>query len=427
MSRQKVAIYDPREAPASEGRTRRWRVRRKIDGKETSKSFRLKREAWEYFGELVKARNDGLEFDPATGEPRKWMVAKHSVAEWAAEWLTLRGRALKPRTRASYVEALAEFLPYLVHVRAPELSPDALIPLRTDIRCWLVGTKPDMPQYLRRYSLDLRDLDSSRACQRADTAIQTGRTGRPRGNQTIRRYRATAKTLLNDAVERGLLDTNPWPKSRARTVLERANLDVRVTNLPSDETIHATIRRLACVSGRSTPAIAILCRLSFEAGLRPAEARALHIEDLDLPNSGWGSIHVVQSVNDGPKAIMAGEDDFGPTKTGATRRVPINAELVAAIRSHIGERTSGLVAGGRDGRPISHSAWTRTWIKAREDLDCTIYELRHACATRWLKKAGVAGIAEIARRLGHSPKVLLSIYVGVVDGDEESINRLLAA
>jgi integrase len=402
-------------------------VRRKIDGKETSKSFRLKREAWDYYGNLVKARNDGLEFDATTGEPSKWLVTEHSVAEWAAEWLVLRGRALKPRTRASYIEALAEVLPYLTHARAAQLGPEQLTNLRAEIRGWFMGTNSDMPAHLRRYSLNLRDLDSSKACQRADTAIQTGRHGRPRGNQTIRRYRATLNTLLNDAVERGLLDSNPWPKSRARTVLERTNLDGRVTNLPSDETVRATIERLASRTGRQIPAIVILCRLSFEAGLRPAEARALHIEDLRLPRTGWGDINVVRSANDGPKALLEGVDDFGPTKTGATRRVPIGPELVAALRDHIGPKASGLVAEGQNGKPVSHSTWTRAWLKARQDLNCTIYELRHACATRWLKKAGIASIAELARRLGHSPEVLLSIYVGVVDGDEEHVNQLLAS
>lgn len=427
MSRQRIAIYEPRQAPASEGRTKQWRVRRKVDGKETSKSFRLKKEAWNYFGELAKAHNDGLEFDPLAGEPKKWQVGRHSVAEWASEWLALRGRALKPRTRASYIEALAEVLPYLVHARATKLDPNGLAALRAEIRSWLMGVNSDMPVQLRKYSLDLQELDASKACQRADVAIQFGRAGQPRANQTIRRYRVTANTLLNDAVERGLLESNPWPKSRARTVLERANLDRKVSNLPSDEAIRAVIERLARRRGRQTPGIVILCRLIFEAGLRPAEARALHVADVRLPTEGWGEVNICRSANAGPKAILEGVADFGPTKTGASRRVPIDAELVAALREHIGSRTHGLVAQGRDGKPISHSAWTRAWLKAREELKCTIYQVRHVCATRWLKKGGLGNIAEIARRLGHSPEVLLKIYVGVVDGDEEHVNSLLAS
>lgn len=427
MSHPRIAIYEPRQSAPDEGRSRPWRVRRKVDGIDRSSFFKLQREAWKYYQDLVSARNDGLEFDPMTGEPRKWCVERHTVAEWAQQWITSRADALKPRTRASYIEALAEVLPHLVHPRAPRLTDESLAALRTDTSRWLMGIRKDMPEHLRRYSVNLPDLAASGVCLAADTAIRTGRGGKPRSAQTVKRYRVTINTLLNDAVERKLLDANPWPTSRARTVKERTHATRTVSNLPSDDAVRAAIKQLSRKTSAQTAAIIIFSRLAFEAGLRPAEARALHVEDVYLPSQGWGEIHVVRSVNDGPKSILEGVDEYGPTKTGATRRVPIHADLVEAIRAHVGPRTEGLVAQGRDGKPVSHSAWARAWRNAREDLDCTIYELRHVCATRWLKKAGVANIAEVARRLGHSPEVLLSIYVGVVDGDEEHVNDLLAS
>lgn len=50
----------------------------------------------------------------------------------------------------------------------------------------------------------------------------------------------------------------------------------------------------------------------------------------------------------------------------------------------------------------------------------TPYDLRHANATVLLN-ADVP-IAEVARRLGHSPDVLLSIYAGVMHDDETVAN-----
>ena len=55
----------------------------------------------------------------------------------------------------------------------------------------------------------------------------------------------------------------------------------------------------------------------------------------------------------------------------------------------------------------------------------TPYDLRHACATLWLG-AGVP-VGEVARRLGHSPEVLLKKYAGVLSGDEDLSNARIDA
>lgn len=50
----------------------------------------------------------------------------------------------------------------------------------------------------------------------------------------------------------------------------------------------------------------------------------------------------------------------------------------------------------------------RAWMKVRTDDRWVPYSLRHLCATTWLH--AVVPVAEVARRLGHSPDVLLRTY-----------------
>jgi integrase len=52
-----------------------------------------------------------------------------------------------------------------------------------------------------------------------------------------------------------------------------------------------------------------------------------------------------------------------------------------------------------------------------------VYEARHAAATTWLK-AGLP-LGDTSRRLGHSVETLVSHYIGALDGDETSGNKLI--
>lgn len=50
-----------------------------------------------------------------------------------------------------------------------------------------------------------------------------------------------------------------------------------------------------------------------------------------------------------------------------------------------------------------------------------VYECRRAAATTWLRSEVPLG--ETARRLGHSVEMLVTTYVGALNGDEEVANQ----
>ena len=423
MRRSLPAIYEPRLVESRVGgpRSRPWRVRRKVDGRDTSTHFARKQDAWRYYSDLVEARDLGLRFDPETGEPAAWARDGLTAAEWAHRWFRARFTFLMPRTRAAYVEVLAEVLPLLVKARSPRLDEKAGEALARDIRAWLATEAGPTPAYLAKHSLLLADLANVGVCLAADAAITRRRDGRMRSAQTVQRYRVTIGTWLNAAVAAGHLEVNPWPTARARAVKERLpSRSVDRGLLPSVAEVEDIVGRLGDIRTGATGAYEIIVWLCFLAGLRPGEARALHIEDLSLPTSGWGEIVVRRAVSDAPSELRGEDPVIGETKTGRVRRVPISPRLVALLRTHIGERTEGLVATTSTGRPVGASALNRAWNRALGGRRMRLYDLRHSCATRWL--SATRNVAEVARRLGHSPDVLLRIYAGVLPGDEEQAN-----
>jgi integrase len=109
--------------------------------------------------------------------------------------------------------------------------------------------------------------------------------------------------------------------------------------------------------------------------------------------------------------------------------------MVKRLRKWIGNRKAGLVVETRTGTTVSATNLARAFRTASQrysegraraglpPISITPYTLRHMCATLMLGN-GVA-VGEAARRLGHSPKVLLDTYVGVLGDDLDSANARL--
>ena len=177
--------------------------------------------------------------------------------------------------------------------------------------------------------------------------------------------------------------------------------------------------------------------------MRPSEASSLRRSDCWLPRSGWGRLVLSESA---PRAGAAWTDDGQVREKrglkrrgqGETRPVPIPPDLVQLLNAHIATHeigpTSRLFVGARGG-DLSDSVYDRAWKKARASalsddqvaspLARRPYDLRHAAVSLWLN--GGVPATEVARRVGHSVAVLLSVYANCIDGQEEVVNERIAA
>ncbi len=180
----------------------------------------------------------------------------------------------------------------------------------------------------------------------------------------------------------------------------------------------------------------------YYAAMRPAEAVNLHRADCELPETGWGRLHLCQTTPEvGKRYTDSGElhDNKGLKHRAddEIRPVPIPPELVAILRWHIAE--FGVASDGRlfrqsNGNVVNSSTYTQVWQAARlialapeqvvSPLAARPYDLRHAAVSLWLN-AGVPA-PTVARRAGHSVDVLLRVYANCIDGDDEIANQRIS-
>jgi integrase len=416
-------IQDRRSNPAAKSP---YIVRWVVDGREHNKSFRVRVQADRYRSRLLVAVQDGESFDRRIGEPVSWRPPAHAVQVhvWARRWVLEQWHEWAPRTRRSNVEALCRFLPLVVGEGAPSapsgvraylresLQPDGAVDLEDESERWLV-----------RWGLSLGELDRQVLAE-VERRLSLADSGRPLAMSTAGRYRKVAHACVRRAVELDQISADPWPpaplgRNRRKARRKRTAVDVRV--LPSPETMVAVIDAIRSHQPGSR-IYQVMTAVAYYAGLRPSEVVMLRPRALNLSATGWGSIDVVEADVDW--------DEPGEPKTD-DRTVPIPPRLVELLRSWIAEHELGpddLLFRTRNDRRPAPSNWARSLQRAYRTVEhppLRVYDLRHACATTWLR-AGVP-LGEVARRMGHSVETLVSTYVGALQGDDVAANKLIDA
>jgi integrase len=340
------------------GKPKPWVVRWKVGTKVKVRAFSHRAQAEQFRSRLMIALADGEAFDPVTGEPVSWGIEEMTVAAWTKTWFDEQRPTWTPRSRRSAAEVLSRALPILVADAAPDPAED----IAASVRQWLAG-REECPAWLERWSLPLASVTNSVAAL-AHAELTTRMDGRPFAAVTVSRYRTVMRSLFASAVERSLIDQQPWPKAprrRAATTVVRA---VDVTILPTPTQAAAMLDRVISHQPGSRGHHAVLACVYY-AGMRPSEARELAVEDLVLPDEGWGSAQVRSTVRDAGELWTDAGEETGAPKVGSVRRVPLPPVLVTILRDYIGDRTSGRIAETRNGNALSESNLGRAWRRAQ--------------------------------------------------------------
>ena len=295
------------------------------------------------------------------------------------------------------------------------LNPDHGVKVaRREVEDWR-----KVEEWLRRYGLAIRDLDSNAATRlRGDLAYKRVRHNGAREMRkpnTLIRYRNTTHQLIKFAVESGDLPSDPWPapKKGRKRVAERVDHSIKTDELISPDEALAVIAHIPSTQPGSV-VYQVLTEVLLYAGLRPSEALALRREDVDLPEDGWGLLRVRRALVDGVESA---------TKTGETRDVPIPPALVMRLRAHCGDATGPMFLTS-NGTPADPDNWRRVLrraAKAAGVASVSPYSFRHLHASQ-IVNAGVA-VPEAARRLGHTVQTFMLHYWKVISGDADSANQ----
>ena len=440
MNKFDVRVYAIRRRPA---RRRPFEVRWQAAGRARSKSFITRALADSYRAELVRAARQGLEFDPATGEPVLWAGPEPVTVTWyqhAAAYAAMKWPGLAAHSRASLADALATVTPALTRTAA-ERPPAAA--LRTAL--YQHAFNPTRPaadaatarvlDWVQRASLPVARLADPVVLRQALDALTLRLDGGRAAANTVIRKRAVFHGALGYAVETGLLESNPADRISWRVPRACPAADPTVVASP------AQAEALLTAVARIRPELTAFFGCLYYGALRPEEAVALRQADCCLPGRGWGMLTLAAAA---PRSAAAWTSDgtsheqrgLKHRPDGAIRKVPIPPILVKMLRIHTdghGTAPDGRLFPGARGGLLSESVYGRAWHTARPlalgpRLAATALarrpcDLRHAALSLWLN-AG-APPAQIAARAGHSVTVLLTVYAHCIDGQDQITNRLI--
>ena len=411
-----VRVYAIRRRPA---RRRPFEVRWQAAGRARSKSFITRTLADSYRAELVRAARQGLEFDPATGEPVLWAGPEPVTVTWyqhAAAYAAMKWPGLAAHSRASLADALATVTPALTRTAA-EQPPAAA--LRTAL--YQHAFNPARPaadaatarvlDWVQQASLPVARLADPVVLRQALDALTLRLDGGRAAANTVIRKRAVFHGALGYAVETGLLESNPADRISWRVPRACPAVDPKVVASP------AQAEALLAAVARIRPELTAFFGCLYYGALRPEEAVALRQADCCLPGRGWGMLTLAAAA---PRSAAAWTSDgtsheqrgLKHRPDGAIRKVPIPPILVKMLRIHTdghGTAPDGRLFPGARGGLLSESVYGRAWHTARPlalgpRLAATALarrpcDLRHAALSLWLN-AG-APPAQIAARAGH--------------------------
>jgi integrase len=388
------------------------------------------------------------DWNSETGLPTTWdSKSEMNVAEYCRLYIQDEWMRLSPSTRKCYVEALTSLTINCTQRGVPTL-PDLgrnaigswLTPTLTTAKSslpstWVWSNEPlprSVQNWVARHSPSLGNLDR-------ELLYETDRRMRIRldgstlyAPTTQNRLVTVAKTALSAAVRRGLIDAVPWPRresgataksdlkysdeSCAEEVPDVAQLITILDAIPSHQPASHLYRALSAVCGF--------------AGLRPGEAVVLEVEDLLLPEKGWGSIRVTRAWSgvNGDRWHSELEAIAGPKTRRSKRVVPIPPLLVGILLDWImrSKIESGPLFLTRSGSRPTQSNWSRSLTRACALVEwtkpLTPYGLRRTNASHLAQSIP---IAEAAARLGHSVEILTKHYVKRVAGQVALSNEIL--
>lgn len=405
------SIYDIKFEPE---RKKPWLVRWYVFNKTPKRSFSTEAEAKDFHARLTIAKNDGMRFDPETRLPEAWSTTQTAqLCDLAHQWMQEQFPTWESTSRDSAIEVITHAVLQFTKKPLSRHSKQHQT-LVSEVRDWLASpldgpSKMPCPAWVRRQSLTTEQIDK-RACSSTRKVLITRLDDKIKAPTTIQRYVSTVGTLFDWLIENKYFSTNPWKvevKGRGRNA-NKVTTTVATHLLPTPADARAEIE-FSITKQRSRTKFHILYFLVLFAGLRPGEARALRAEHCELPESGWGMLHICAAAKSGTKRSTVDTQPVGPTKTGISREVPITPELVKILRTHLGNRGTGFVVTNNKGSMVTGSNLSDAWARTRR-TDLVLYDFRHVCATAMIRSRMQPGT--IAQRLGHSVEELFRTYAG---------------
>ncbi|SDY63662.1 Site-specific recombinase XerD [Saccharopolyspora shandongensis] len=436
-----VSVWNIAPRKNAKGKVTSYSVRWRVVREEFYESFKVRAQADSFRSDLISAQNKGESFDTITGLPAS-MERRTRDEPWvdlACEYIDRKWPDAAATTRQTLAEALIRVTP--VFLQGGRGKPDDR-DIRSALRGWAFNPpkrSEEVPVVVKevldwcsRNSLPVSMVQERRMLDALEKAVTTKLSGEKYAPSVARKTRSVLSGFLTYAVKQEVLDTNPLGDEKW-TSMPKGNRTIDPRTVPNPvqaRTLLAGIREIK----RSGPRLEAFFGAMYFAALRPEEAAALPVSNLDLPKKGWGEIYV-EEAHPHAGRHWTGTDQAREVRglksrsRGEGRLVPCPPELTALLHRHLtkykpGEK--GLVFTGERGEDVPKMTYMRVWRAGRtatfskevaaSRLCRRPYSLRHAAVSSWLT-AGVDP-ATVARWAGQSVAVLLEIYAACLHGQD---------
>jgi integrase len=297
---------------------------------------------------------------------------KITFSAYATTWLEnrhVKGRPIKPRTRAHYQALLDDHLvPTFGNRQLHAITP-------ADVRGWHAATLADKPT-MRSHAYSL------------------------------------LRTIFASAANDDLIDANPC------RIVGAGRTDRVVKIKP------ATVEELSTLTAAMPERLQLMVLLASWCALRFGETIELRRGDIDLSGE---TIRIRRAA-----VRVGGQFRIGTPKSEASiRDVAIPPHLIPVIEDHlakhVGTERDSLLFPNDSGEHLQPSTLMRHWYKARAAAgrdDLRWHDLRHSGAV--LAAATGASLAELMARLGHSTPQAAMRYQHAAAGRDREIAALLS-
>ena len=229
---------------------------------------------------------------------------------------------------------------------------------------------------------------------------------------TVRQAKSVLTQVLSLAVLEGYLAANPV-KSVQRVRSKKSKPKVRAMSREQRDRL---------LKETPEPYRALFALMAF-SGLRPGEAYALELGDLDLET---GIVRVERSISIYDQSVKG-------TKTGEERDVELSDRTVAGMKTHIWLndtiiRKSGYLFASEAGTVLDHNNAAKQFARALKRAKLSqfsLYDLRHTYASLLLSEG--APLLYVQKQMGHSSAAVTLKYYSkwMPRADEERyVNRL---
>jgi integrase len=379
------------------------------------------------------------------------MVAAERVEmnwfDFACAFADATWKRAAPKHRQGIAEALATATPALLRTEGGKPEPRLL---RRALNEWAFNTGrrragpppkdlAEATEWVRRNTLAVSAMEDAQTARAVLDALAFRLDGQPPAAKTVSRKRATIYNAMEYAVEVGHLDGNPlsrikWTPPRSTEALDRRS----VVNHGQARALLAGVAE----RGETGRRLVAFFGCMYYAAMRPAEATALAVANLVLPDPedrhAWGELHLgapprgqqrvdrFRTPRDAPaqapgaqrgprRALHPATRAVAPCPSRRVRYRARRAPVPCAEewRAHLGVGVRPHLADGSGGRADE--------AEAASPFARRPYDLRHAAVLTWLN-AGVPA-TQVAEWAGHSVHVLLRVYAKCIVGQDELARR----